>query len=658
MIIIGATTVGTVIAFSSTLGYGSLGILEAAGQGFLSGFNGFFGLEATFTETTYGQVAARSFTDFVAPKVGEQIIENSVVELASGSTYKFPGSLYNSVVSQLPAPVSGDVPAGINVLSDGGFELTLSSADKPVTLVAPDGMIAQQGMTTTPQVGFFGQALQLLNTLAWIYTIYSLLDVLLADTKTEVITITCNPWTAPTGGGNCGSCSEDGKECSEYRCKSLGQNCKLLNPGTKKEACVDSNPNDATSPIIAADQTALNKGYTLTEVKGQGFMVNQQIAPFTPVSLGITTNEYAQCKFSLEPTKTFDQMTNTFGSGVFDLAHSMTFSLPSILAQQDALKLTNGGSYTLYMRCQDGNGNKNNKPYYIKFAIKPGPDYTAPVIEATSIVNGAFVPAGVNTTALTIYTNEPSQCKWDDIDQDFAQMTNSFACTQSQLPTTSIYYGLYDCTTILANIQTSKNNLYYFRCQDKANNVNSQSYIYSLQGTEPLLLTSITPQPGAQFFVADVTLRAVTSKGALAGQATCGYSFVDNNPSNAITFLTTNSSVHEQQFQGLLPGFYNTYLTCADVAGNLAQGQTNFTVSIDTQGPLITNVYTQGTLLHLSTDEISSCEFSTTGSFSYGKGTPMTGAGTTEHETTLDSSLYYIVCRDQFTNDASYKIFV
>ena len=36
----------------------------------------------------------------------------------------------------------------------------------------------------------------------------------------------------------------------------------------------------------------------------------------------------------------------------------------------------------------------------------------------------------------------------------------------------------------------------------------------------------------------------------------------------------------------------------------------------------------------------------------------MTGEQTLEHETTLDSNVYYIVCRDAFENDASYKLFI
>ncbi|MEK6812996.1 MAG: hypothetical protein AABX86_02675, partial [Nanoarchaeota archaeon] len=302
--------------------------------------------------------------------------------------------------------------------------------------------------------------------------------------------------------------------------------------------------------------------------------------------------------------------------------------------------------------------NKNNKPYYIKFAIKPGPDYTAPVIEATSIVNGAFVPAGVNTTALTIYTNEPSQCKWDDIDQDFAQMTNSFACTQSQLPTTSIYNGLYDCTTQLTDIKPNQANHYYFRCKDQPGkeeskrNVNIESYKFTLLGTIPLKITSV--QPSGELFTKTPVLQVATAAGAEQGKALCGFSTKDS--SHAIDFVTTGGTTHEQPLQ-LPSGSYTYNIFCIDKAGNQANATTSFAVSVDVRGPSLTRVYKSGSILHLETHEDSTCEYSTKGDFSFGQGTLMTGEKTKEHEATLDASVYFVKCRDVFSNEASYKIY-
>ncbi len=504
-----------------------------------------------------------------------------------------------------------------------------------------------------------------INTLAWIWMIYNLIDVVLADTEEDVYSVQCLPWVAPVGGDDCESCGDDGKECSEYRCKSLGQACKLLNPGTAKEVCTNAHPNDVTSPIITADPSALERGYTLSEKANEGYVVNPQVEPFTAVSLGIKTNEPSQCKFSLNHSMSYDTITTFFGDSLYDYNHSMTFSIPGELAENpEILKLTNGGQFTLYARCQDGNGNKNERDYYIKFAVKKGPDLTPPVIEATGIANGAYVPSGVNSTPFVMYVNEPSECKWDDLDADFASMTHGFTCKTQGLPTSSLFYGLYECATVLDDLESNKNNAFYFRCKDQPGqpeserNVNEESYIYTLRGTVPLEITSVSPTQGTQLMTQDPELKVITSRGAQNGVAVCGYSFIDNSFGSSIEFAITNSTVHSQLFSDLNPSSYNAYINCVDAAGNLAQAQTSFSVSIDAGGPAIAQVYTEGSLLTVVMNEPSTCEYSTTGFFTFGSGVQMTGPDTFIHQAPLDSDIYYLVCQDSLSNEGRYTLYV
>ncbi len=438
-----------------------------------------------------------------------------------------------------------------------------------------------------------------------------------------------------------------------------------MNPGTREEKCINLHPNDVTSPMIRANPKALSKGLTLSEVPGEGFTINQQIEPFTPVKLGITTNEFSQCKYSLERGKTFDETATFFGDSMYRKNHTITFSLPSALAEDQVLKLTNGGKYTVYLRCQDGNGNKNNKDYYIKFAIKPGPDLTPPVIEITSIANNAYVPADVNSTPLTVYLNEPATCKWDDIDTDYNSMQNNFACTASQEPGNSQFFGLYTCTTILDGIQNNQANTYYLRCKDQPDNpdeskknVNTESYVFRLRGTQSLDITSASPTGGVTIYEPSPVLRVTTARGAQGGIAICGYNFIDPSPASAIEFLMTNSTVHEQEFTNITAGNYNVFINCIDVAGNLASTSTQFNVAIDTIAPVIAQLYTEGNILILITNEPTTCEYSTTGSFTFGSGIQMTGLNQDKHEASLDSNIYYVRCRDLFNNIGSYTVYI
>src|SRR3989344_3489878 len=148
-------------------------------------------------------------------------------------------------------------------------------------------------------------------------------------------------------------------------------------------------------------------------------------------------------------------MPHDFGDSLYLYNHSIIFSLPSELAEEQALKLTNGGNYQLFVRCQDANGNANDKDYYIRFGIKPGPDLTAPKIEITSIANNGFIPFNTTETPLTIYTNEPSECKWSNTDTDFDNMQNAFTCTTRGFNIRSVYYGLYDCSTSLTGLKNN-----------------------------------------------------------------------------------------------------------------------------------------------------------------------------------------------------------
>ncbi|GAG36564.1 unnamed protein product, partial [marine sediment metagenome] len=68
-------------------------------------------------------------------------------------------------------------------------------------------------------------------------------------TSTEIVEFNCLPYQPPIGGRDCELCNENEMiGCSEYRCKSLGQACELLNAGTEQEACAWVNPRDVTSP--------------------------------------------------------------------------------------------------------------------------------------------------------------------------------------------------------------------------------------------------------------------------------------------------------------------------------------------------------------------------------------------------------------------------
>lgn len=553
--------------------------------------------------------------------------------------------------------------------------LTRAAVDATNALTAAEAELAKA------ELGAAGEAVAIANpTLTWIfgavqvlmwaYLAYQLIDIVFA--KEVVITIGCNVWQAPTGGDNCELCQEDGKECSEYRCRSLGQSCKLVNEGSEDETCISSNVNDVNPPYIDVNKEltvhltdGLNNVNEITEAKGKGFEIVPKIPPFTAVTLVIDTNEYAQCKYDVELGKNFDEMVQFFGDGVYDKTHEMLFSLPGALAEPEALKLTNGGEYQLYIKCQDGNGNQNEADYYAKFAIDDGPDFTPPIIEVTSIVNGAYVPAGVNETEFSIYVNEPSNCRWDDISVAFDDMYNEFSCDTNPFPTSSLYYGLYECETTLTGIEDQRDNYYYFKCEDKPSkpkeerNVNMESFDFLLRGTTGLEITDVDPDDWEELKFNSPTLKVITSGGAFGnGDSFCGYNFDVPGWENGIEFLNTNSSVHEQPFFNLTAGEYNVHISCIDIAGNLANETSEFSVVVDVHPPQIQQIYTSPGILHIVTDEPSTCEYSVENTFAYGNGIPMTGILTHEHTASREGDTYYLACTDSFGNVGNYVVYL
>src|SRR3989344_759020 len=141
------------------------------------------------------------------------------------------------------------------------------------------------------------------------------------DETTDTVTFQCLPWDAPIGGASCERCNDDpNKPCSEYRCRSLGQACQLLNVGTNEERCTWVNPKDVNPPVIEPWTTPLLDDYKYTPDKAisppdRGVKVvnskstTQCVKPFTPLRFGITTDEPSQCKIDYKRPTAGDRKT-------------------------------------------------------------------------------------------------------------------------------------------------------------------------------------------------------------------------------------------------------------------------------------------------------------------------------------------------------------
>ncbi len=468
--------------------------------------------------------------------------------------------------------------------------------------------------------------------------VHSILKIFgIGDTKKYTHRFNCEPWVAPTGGSNCEKCDDDPRfECSEYKCKSLGAGCKFINEGTKQVACVDTNPNDVNAPVIQPWREALTRGFIVNPTQ-TGYAISPMVPAFTRITFGVKLNEHAQCKFDDKHTNGYDEMAVFFGSELYEKEKNVTMSLQG------------GKDYTFYVRCSDTRGNKNLNEYTIQVSTAREPDLTAPSIVETSIENGAFVPYGVNETVATFYLNEPSTCRWSKLDQDYETMpeNNTMLCNEpgEGIP---LYLETFDCDALLP-LRDDTNNQFYVRCADLANNINQQSYIYSLKGTKPLTVQSA--EPSGVLTNGNVNLRVVTGNGAEQGKARCGFTGTD--VPRRIEFVQTGTSTHTQPLN-LTLGTYIYTVDCADAAGNAANATLSFSVELAAAlgAPRIVNMFsTSRTSLTIITDRASTCRYSKTqATFNFGDGILMSGLNVREHSLDEYSPVYYIKCKGEEGN--------
>jgi hypothetical protein len=395
-------------------------------------------------------------------------------------------------------------------------------------------------------------------------------------TDTKTVEFNCLPWEAPIGGADCELCNTIKNGCSEYRCKSLGQACGIVNAGTTDEKCVWINPHDVNSPLIKISN--LLKGYSwkpdlAVRPPATGVVISQTdgscIEAFTPLEFTIATDEVAQCKVDYNLTKGFNEMNYYIGgTNIFSYNHTETMSLPGPAAiNAIAPELKNDGTYTLYVRCQDANGNFNQDAFSVRFCVKPGPDTTPPRIEGVNVASGSPIQYNSSNLAIEVYVNEPANCKWSKEDRDFKDMENTMACSTNLWEINN--NNVYTCKTTLTGIKDRSENDFYFRCRDVSEklNVNTQSYKYTIYGTQPLNIMSIKPNNETIRGSTDtvpVYLTVKTDNGYDNGKAICYYS-TTGTESDYIQFLDTNATNEHVQRQDLTTGSYTYYIKCVDL---------------------------------------------------------------------------------------------
>ena len=512
--------------------------------------------------------------------------------------------------------------------------------------------------------------------------------------STEVIRFNCQPWEAPTGGSNYEKCNnQDNLPCSEYQCRSLGQSCQLINPGTEEEKCAWLNRKDVKPPVITEWEVALLTDFNYAPVtftspgdRGARIVYDKSvdgcIPAYTPLSFGISADEPARCKLDYQRKATFAEMQFDFGgSNLYRYNHSQVLSLPGAnVAEEESPVLENDGEFELFIRCMDANGNgdpanrassdasgratpftegvENTASFVFQFCVDKGPDTTPPKIITTDIINGMPIAYGTTSTGVKLYINEPSLCKWSRSDQAYEKMEEQMSCKSNVIEMNA--RRLYECETTLTGLKDGQENKFYFRCEDQQNMPendrarNQESYEFSLMGTRELVLNEAGPSGLIRDStdVVQVKLTAKTSAGYEEGKSTCEYSDTDE-PDSYIPFYTTYKADGEHEQELYLPaGDYFYYIKCIDLGGNQDQTTISFTVESDRIAPLITRAYHEENFLKLITSEDAECVYGNADcNYLFDDGIKMTVVDGRAHFTDWDTKAnFYIKCKDEWGN--------
>ena len=473
------------------------------------------------------------------------------------------------------------------------------------------------------------------------------------------IDFSCLAWEPPEGGDKCNECNKLDVPCTDYRCDSLGTLCHLINKGTENELCV-SMPANETLPLITPFENAISEGYKYHNIGKDGFEVvnasnNGCIEPYTSVDIGIKIDPFARCRWSNSSKDNFEDMYELFGpKGNYILPiHLTKLFFPNPEAFRNVYNLTDAqieelGKLDLFVKCRTATGKENPEPFNIKTCINPGPDLTTPRITLTSPFRNIYISYGIDEKLIKVYVNEPSQCRWSVVDKAFNDMENQMACETN--PAIFGQFG-WACNTTLTNL--SNIGKFYFRCRDTSDNKNTmvESYVYELFGSKSkLMISEILPKKNERIISGNepvsAKLRLKTTGGAKSGEAVCRWE--GNGYGDSFSYQNENGSTSHTYDLLLRNGGYNLNLFCGDVAGNIAENSTSFSVRIDKFGPTITRIY-YDLGLKITTSENAECAFSFKRNTNYENSTKMSGNGL-EHQTIWQLKTYYVQCQDEYGN--------
>jgi hypothetical protein len=440
-----------------------------------------------------------------------------------------------------------------------------------------------------------------------------------------IMNFNCESWQPPAQ-GDCSLCNNDVRPCSEYRCKSLGDNCHYFIDNGEPGYCTTFN--DIWSAQIKPWEELITPGNKYSEIKFSSFKIQsineEQVAAWTPITFGITTDKPALCKLDIRHTKNFDEMAYEMSSTInldlnkIDGMHHLITLSPNVKLEDFQAGATTPpleeGENDYFIRCRNFAGQVNEGEFTVRIKVASGPDLTPPEIKKFYPESNSYLKQNSNSTELYVYINEPAECRFaQEYDENsYSEMKNNMSClTGSQYAE----YGLWTCYAKLQNLSVGENK-FFFRCKDQPNlaetellrgNENRESAQLKLTVCNKPLNVSIILPMQQKLEIENNTLQLVleTTGCVNGGDATCSYSF----GGNYADFKITGGKTHRQIFDNMQNGNYSVDIKCQDEAKNVEDVTILFNIETDEVAPRIVRIFSDTENFVIKTDESAECIF-------------------------------------------------
>ena len=512
----------------------------------------------------------------------------------------------------------------------------------------------------------------------------------------------CDPEEAYTNSDHCEECGglEGQFFCSRDRCGILGGDSGYCTWDSKGDGgpdgmCLPANPSDTGIPSVTRikfemfDRDNLFTGEH--DVVGHE-METQEFDWYDAhgVKINITVDEESKCRGSFEDGKDYEDMLAEYHfEGRYTFDHVLEFNLTG---QQKM-----HGENTFYIKCTDVNGNVNmpsDDMNWIKMRFGEEPNDVPPEIIEIDPSNRVFLPNGTNQIDLRIIVedrvDEVTECKYGYNISNYLELPSTFSfdraisCPGSSLPD--------DCYQFSNTFEFNEDQSFDVDLMSQGYGENATIYPYVFgcideYENSKLLNYSFTVYPGFDMNITypeeaeriyDSTPEINITVGV---NAQCSYRIdgaINSTDLNPVLGHTVYSDEVEDPLSGSVGGVEHTLtVKCRDLAYNEVEKSVRFFVLSDESAPRMVRLYTRGLFgsggnLNLALDEEAECAFdSDEQTFDFDDGTLMLpvppwsrlGEGedqrllSKEHATSWDSTKYYIRCRDEWKNEASFVVY-